>query len=131
MLVVGTSSVPGVGTGITPIITVPAGSYFVIVTCVDIDNDPIILSVNNMEVGPAFGEVTASAILMLTPSSDESMDAVIAWSDGTNTAGTVITVNLEQTGSTSSYLPGFTASLGILALLGATIISRKEGDESN
>ena len=131
VLVVGTSSVPGVGTGITPIITVPAGSYFVIVTCVDIDNDPIILSVNNMEVGPAFGEVTASAILMLTPSSDESMDAVIAWSDGTNTAGTVITVNLEQTGSTSSYLPGFTASLGILALLGATIISRKEGDESN
>jgi hypothetical protein len=87
------------------------------------------LSVNNMEIGPAFGEVTASAILTLTPSSDESLDAVIEWSDGTNSASTVVTVNLEQTGSTSTYLPGFTASLGILALLGATIVSRKTDDE--
>ena len=129
ILVIGTSSVPGLGTGITPIITVPAGSYFMVVTCEDIDNDPIMLSVNNMEIGPAYGEVTASAILTLTPSSDETLDAVISWSDGTNSASTVVTVNLEQTGSTSTYLPGFTVSLGILALLGATIVSRKTDDE--
>lgn len=124
-LVIGTSSVAGMGTGITPIVTVPSGDYFVTVTCQDMDNDPVTISVNDVVVGPAMGEITASAMISLSADVSESVDANITWDDGVNSATTILTVNMENTGSNSSYVPGFTASLGILALLGAVMVSRK------
>lgn len=127
-LVIGTSSVPNLGTGITPILTVPSGSYFIIVSCQDLDNDPVTISVNDVVVGPALGEVTASALITLSADVSESVDANITWSDGTNSANTFVTVNLENTTAPSTYLPGFTALLGILSLLGATVVSRKSKD---
>ena len=128
-LVIGSSSVPNMGTGITPILTVPSGNYFMIVTCQDLDNDPVTLSVNDVVVGPALGEVTASAMITLSADVSESVDANITWSDGTNSATTFITVNLENTTAPSTYLPGFTALIGIIALLGATVVTRKSKDE--
>ncbi len=124
-LVIGSSSVPNMGTGITPIFTVPSGNYFIIVTCQDLDNDPVTISVNDVVVGPALGEVTASAMITLSADVSESVDANITWDDGTNSATTIVTVNLENIPTTSTYLPGFTALIGILALLGATVVSRK------
>jgi hypothetical protein len=128
-LVIGSSSVPNLGTGITPILTVPSGDYFLIVSCQDLDNDPVTISVNDVVVGPALGEVTASAIITLSADISESVDANITWSDGTNSATTLVTVNLENTSTPATYLPGFTAFIGMLALLGATIVSRKSSDE--
>ena len=128
-LVIGSSSVPNLGTGITPILTVPSGDYFLIVSCQDLDNDPVTISVNDVVVGPALGEVTASAIITLSADISESVDANITWSDGTNSATTLVTVNLENTSAPATYLPGFTAFIGMLALLGATVVSRKSSDE--
>lgn len=130
-LVIGSSSVPNMGTGITPILTVPSGSYFIIVSCLDLDNDPVTLTVNDVVVGPALGEVTASALITLSADVSESVDANITWSDGTNSANTLVTVNLENTVTPSSYVPGFTALIGILSLLAATVVSRKYTDEES
>jgi len=127
-LVIGSSSVQGLGTGVSPIITVPSGNYFIVATCQDIDNDPITLSVNDVSVGPVIGEVSAAAIIMLSEDTDESIEATITWSDGTNTATTQVTVNLENTAS-SSNVPGFTAAIGIVALLGAAVVSLKTKNE--
>ena len=127
-LVIGASSVQGLGTGISPIITVPSGSYFIVAVCQDIDNDPITLSINDVSVGPVVGEVSAAAIIMLSADVDESIEATITWSDGTNSATTLVTVNLENTAS-SSNVPGFTAALGIVALLGAAFVSVKTKNE--
>ena len=129
VLVIGSSSVPNMGTGITPILTVPSGSYFLIVSCQDLDNDPVTLSVNDVVVGPALGEVTASALITLSADISESVDANITWSDGTNSATTFVTVNLENTNTPPSNVPGFTALIGILSLLAATVVSRKSIDE--
>ena len=71
------------------------------------------------------GEITASAMISLSADVSESVDANITWDDGINSATTILTVNMENTGSNSSYVPGFTASIGILALLGAVMVSRK------
>ena len=111
------------------ILTVPSGSYFLIVSCQDLDNDPVTLSVNDVVVGPALGEVTASALITLSADISESVDANITWSDGTNSATTFVTVNLENTNTPPSNVPGFTALIGILSLLAATVVSRKSIDE--
>ena len=128
-LVIGASSVQGLGTGISPIITVPSGNYFIVAVCQDIDNDPITLSVNDVTVGPVVGEVSAAAIIMLSEDTDESIEATITWSDGTNSATTLVTVNLENTAGSSSNVPGFTAAIGIVALLGAAFVSVKTKNE--
>ena len=128
-LVVGTSSYPGAGTGITPVITIPSGNYYVIAVCEDIDNDPVILTVNEVTVGPAVGKVVAGAIVSLSEDVNESVDAVITWNDGTNTATTIITVNMENTPSSSNQTPGFSMVLVIVSLLGAVGFSRRNSSE--
>lgn len=128
-LVVGTSSYPGAGTGITPVITIPSGNYYVIAVCEDIDNDPVILTVNEVTVGPAVGKVVAGAMISLSEDVDESVDAVITWNDGTNTATTIVTVNMENTPSSSNSTPGFSMILGIVSLLGAVAFSRRSSSE--
>jgi hypothetical protein len=128
-LVIGSSSVPNMGTGIILILIVPFGNYFMIVTCQDLDNDPVTLSVNDIVVGLVLGEVIASAMITLSADVSESVDANITWSDGTNSATTFITVNLENTTAPSIYLFGFIAFIGIIALLGAAVVTRKSKDE--
>ena len=113
---------PGAGTGITPVITIPSGNYYVIVY-EDIDNDPVILTVNEVTVGPAVGKVVAGAMISLSEDVDESVDAVITWNDGTNTSTTIVTVNMENTLEFTIQLPGFSMILEIVSLLGAVAFS--------
>ena len=115
-----------VGTGVTPEITVPAGSYYLIAVCVDPDNDPITVTVNDVTVGPMTGEVKAGAIVVIEAGVDESVEATITWTDGTNTATTNVIVNLDgdMSGTGTGLLPGFTAMLGLVAMLGAALVIR-------
>ena len=129
VLVIGTSSVPGAGTGITPIITIPSGSYYVIAVCEDIDNDPITLTINEVTVGPVVGQVVAGAMITLSPDVEESIDAVITWNDGTNTATTIVTVNLQNIPSSNASTPGFSMVISVLSLLGAAVLFRSPKEE--
>ena len=115
-----------VGTGVTPEITVPAGSYYLIAVCVDPDNDPITVTVNDVTVGPMTGEVKAGAIVVIEAGVEESVEATITWTDGTNTATTNVIVNLDGdiSGTGTGLLPGFTAMLGLVAMLGAALVIR-------
>mgnify|MGYP006084264135 CR=1 FL=1 len=128
-LVIGTSSVPGAGTGISPIITIPSGSYYVIAVCEDPDNDPIVLTVNEITVGPIVGQVVAGAMITLAPDVNETINAVITWTDGTNTATTIVTVNLLNTPSSNSSTPGFSMVISVLSLLGAAVLIRTPKEE--
>jgi len=109
-----------------PEITVPAGKYYLIAVCIDPDNDPTTVTVNGITVGPMIGEVKAGAIIEIGPDVDESIDVVISWDDGINTGTATIIVNLDgdAQASSSGGLPGFTAILGLVAMLGAAIAVR-------
>jgi len=126
-LVAAVSSAGATASGNTPEITIPAGKYYLIAVCVDPDNDPTTVQVNDIVVGPITGEVKAGAIIEIGPDVDESIDVTIAWSDGINSASATIIVNLDgdaQAPSSSGGLPGFTAILGLVAMLGAAIAVR-------
>jgi hypothetical protein len=110
-----------------PEITVPAGKYYLIAVCLDPDNDPTTVTVNGITVGPMIGEVKAGAIIEIGPDVDESIDVIISWDDGINTGTATVIVNLDgdaQAPSSSGGLPGFTAILGLVAMLGAAIAVR-------
>jgi PGF-CTERM protein len=73
------------------------------------------------------GEVKAGAIIEIGPDVDESIDVIISWDDGINTGTATVIVNLDgdaQAPSSSGGLPGFTAILGLVAMLGAAIAVR-------
>jgi hypothetical protein len=110
-----------------PEITIPAGKYYLIAVCIDPDNDPTTVTVNGITVGPMTGEVKAGALIEIGSDVDESIDVTITWDDGINTASATVIVNLDgdaQVPSSSGGLPGFTAILGLLAMLGAAIAVR-------
>ena len=132
-LEIGTSTVQGLGTGISPEITVPAGSYYIIAVCVDADNDPITITMNSFDsvtgqdrgvtVGPITGQVNAGAMVTVGSDTNETITVTITWGDPNNSATTEVLVTLD--GDSGTSLPGFTASMGLLALLGALAFSRK------
>jgi hypothetical protein len=134
-LVIGTSTVQGLGTGISPEITVPAGSYYIIAVCVDPDNDPITITMNSFDsmmeqdrvvtVGPIMGQVNAGAMVTVGSDTNETIKVTITWGDQNNSATTEVLISME--GDSAAPLPGFTASMGLLALLGALTFSRKTG----
>ena len=129
VLPIGTSSVPGAGTGIIPILTIPSGNYYVIAVCEDIDNDPITLTINEITIGPVFGQVIAGAMVTLSPDVNETVDAIITWNDGTNTATTVVTVNMQNIPSSNNSTPGFSMVISVLSLLGAAVLIRQPKEE--
>nr|MCS5534201.1 hypothetical protein [Candidatus Poseidoniaceae archaeon] len=109
-----------------PQVTLPAGSYYIIASCIDLDGDPITVQVNGISVGPLVGEVNAGAIIEIGPDVAETLDVTITWSDGTDSATATITVNLDGSAAAPSnsgtLLPGFTTGLGIMAMLSAVFI---------
>ena len=72
------------------------------------------------------GEVKAGAIVVIEAGVEESVEATITWTDGTNTATTNVIVNLDadMSGTGTGLLPGFTAMLGLVAMLGAALVIR-------
>jgi hypothetical protein len=126
-LVAATSTAGSTASGNTPEITIPAGKYYLIAVCIDPDNDPTTVTVNGITVGPMIGEVKAGALIEIGSDVDESIDVTITWDDGINTASATVIVNLDgdaQVPSSSGGIPGFTAILGLVAMLGAAITVR-------
>jgi hypothetical protein len=126
-LVAAASTAAATTSGNTPEITIPAGKYYLIAVCIDPDNDPITVTVNGITVGPMTGEVKAGALIEIGSDVDESVSVTITWDDGINTASATVIVNLDgdaQVPSSSGGLPGFTAILGLVAMLGAAIAVR-------
>jgi hypothetical protein len=109
-----------------PQVTLPAGSYYIIASCIDLDGDPITVQVNSISVGPLVGEVNAGAIIEIGPDVAETLDVTITWSDGIDSATATITVNLDGSAAAPSnsgtILPGFTTGLGIMAMLSAVFV---------
>ena len=112
-------------------VTIPAGNYYIIVVCEDPDGDDITVTVNDVTVGPLSGVVKAGAIIEIGPDVAETVDVTITWTDGTDTATSTVTVNLDgsaQVPSSSGQVPGFTMSFGLVAMLSAAFLfsRRKE-----
>ena len=117
------------GTGQT--VTIPAGKYYIIAVCEDPDGDDITVTVNDITVGPLSGVVKAGAIIEVGPDVAETVDVTITWTDGTDTATSTVTVELDGSSSpSSSPIPGFTAVIGLMAMLSAAFVLSRRKDWS-
>jgi PGF-CTERM protein len=117
------------GTGQT--VTIPAGKYYIIAVCEDPDGDDITVTVNDITVGPLSGVVKAGAIIEVGPDVAETVDVTITWTDGTDTATSTVTVNLDgsaQINPSSNPIPGFTAGIGLMAMLSAAFVLSRRKD---
>jgi phosphoribosylcarboxyaminoimidazole (NCAIR) mutase len=71
------------------------------------------------------GQVNAGAMVTVGSDTNETIKVTITWGDQNNSATTEVLISME--GDSAAPLPGFTASMGLLALLGALTFSRKTG----
>ena len=123
----GATAQAGVNSLTPPVITVPAGSYYITAHCIDTDGDDITVTVNDISVGPVAGEVSAGAIIVIGEDVDETLDVTISWTDGTDTLTAIITVNMDgDSGPTT--IPGFGFMLGMMSIMlaGFVALRRKE-----
>ena len=105
-------------------ITIPAGSYYITAHCIDLDGDDITVTVNGITIGPVAGEVSAGAMIEIGEDVEETVDVQITWTDGQDSLTALVTVELD---GDSGWIPGFGASLAIMALIGAGIVlSRRD-----
>jgi hypothetical protein len=68
-------------------------------------------------------------MVTLSPDVNETVDAIITWNDGTNTATTVVTVNMQNIPSSNNSTPGFSMVISVLSLLGAAVLIRHPKQE--
>ena len=127
---------------LTGTLTVPliAGSYEFMVDCTDPDGDDLVISINDGTT-----TVTAEAMdghfygglgFIVKEESTFTHEVTVTWTDGTESGEIKVTFTTdmkdvsEDTASTAGGLPGFTASLSMLALLGAAmLLGRQRKDE--
>jgi PGF-CTERM protein len=125
-----TAAAAAAASGSGQTVTIPAGKYYIIVVCEDPDGDDITVTVNDVTVGPLSGVVKAGAIIEVGPDVAETVDVTITWTDGTDTATSTVTVNLDgsaQITPSSNPIPGFTAGIGLMAMLSAVFaLSRRK-----
>ena len=121
----GVSAQIGLDSIVAPVITIPAGSYYMTAHCVDLDGDDITVTVNDITIGPIAGEVSAGALIVVGESVNETIDVTISWTDGSDTLIAMVTVNLESD-ATPSPLPGFGVLLGICSILLAGFAVRRK-----
>ena len=123
----GATAQAGVSSLTPPVITVPAGSYYITAHCIDTDGDDITVTVNDISIGPIAGEVSAGAIIVIGEDVNETLDVTISWTDGTDTLTAIITVNLDGDAGTS-LVPGFGFTLGMMSIMlaGFVALRRKE-----
>ena len=122
----GATAQTAVNTLTPPVITVPAGSYYITAHCVDLDGDDITVTVNDISVGPISGEVSAGAIIEIGEDVEETVDVTITWTDGTDTLTAIITVNMDGDAG-SSNIPGFGLFAAMVSIaLAVWIVRRRE-----
>ena len=121
----GVSAQIGLDSIVAPVITIPAGSYYMTAHCVDLDGDDITVTVNDITIGPIAGEVSAGALIVVGESVNETIDVTISWTDGSDTLIAMVTVNLESDAALSP-LPGFGVLLGLCSILLAGFVTRKK-----
>ena len=127
---------------LTGTLTVPlaAGSYEFMVDCTDPDGDDLVISISDGTT-----TVTAEAMdghfygglgFVVEEESTFTHEVTVTWTDGTESGEVKVTFTTdmtdvsEETASTVGGLPGFTASLSMLALLGAAmLLGRQRKDE--
>ena len=115
----------GLDTMVPPVITIPAGSYYMTAHCIDLDGDDITVTVNDISIGPIAGEISAGALIVIGENVSESVNVTITWTDGSDTLMTMVTVNLESDAPASS-IPGFGLLLGLSSMLLAGYASRRK-----
>ena len=106
-------------------ITIPAGSYYITAHCIDPDGDDVTVTVNGITVGPVAGEVSAAAMIEIGEDVEETIDVQITWTDGQDSLTALVTVELDGDGG---WIPGFGASLAIMALIGAGIVLSRRNE---
>ena len=121
----GVSAQIGLDSIVPPVITIPAGSYYMTAHCVDLDGDDITVTVNDITIGPIAGEVSAGALIVVGESVNETIDVTISWTDGSDTLIAMVTVNLESD-AVPSPLPGFGVLLGLSSILLAGFAVRRK-----
>ena len=121
----GVSAQIGLDSIVPPVITIPAGSYYMTAHCVDLDGDDITVTVNDITIGPIAGEVSAGALIVVGESVNETIDVTISWTDGSDTLIAMVTVNLESDAALSP-LPGFGVLLGLCSILLAGFAVRRK-----
>ena len=121
----GVSAQAAASTLVPTTITIPAGSYYITAHCIDLDGDDITVTVNDITIGPIAGEVSAGAIIEIGEDVEETVDVQITWTDGQDTLTALVTVELDGDGG---WIPGFGASLAIMALIGAGIIISRRNE---
>ena len=96
------------------------------VDCTDPDADDLVISISD-------GAVTVTAEAMdghfyggigfnVEDDSSFTRNLTITWTDGTESGELKVTFTTEASTDTTSALPGFTASLSIISLLGAAMV---------
>jgi len=119
---------PG-STSSNPTLVVPSGNYYIIAVCEDPDGDPTTVTINDIVIGPVTGEVKAAALVEVGEDIEESIPVTVTWTDGKDSATTTIHVNLDGDAvAPSSSTPGFSAIVGIVAMLGAAMLLRRRLD---
>ena len=121
----GVSAQAAASTLVPTTITIPAGSYYITAHCIDLDGDDITVTVNDITIGPVAGEVSAGAIIEIGEDVEETVDVQITWTDGQDTLTALVTVELD---GDSGWIPGFGASLAIMALIGAGIVISRRNE---
>ena len=117
----------GLDSMVPPVITIPAGSYYMTAHCIDLDGDDITVTVNGITIGPIAGEVSAGALIVIDENVSETVDVTITWTDGSDTLMTMVTINLESDAPVSS-IPGFGLLLGMSAVLLAGFAARRKNE---
>ena len=110
---------------VAPVLTIPAGSYYMTAHCVDLDGDDITVTVNEITIGPVAGEVSAGALVVIGENVSETMNVTITWTDGSDTLVAMVTVNLESDAAPTP-IPGFGVLLGLSSILLAGFAARRK-----
>jgi PGF-CTERM protein len=111
--------------------------YMIYVVCMDPEGEDMTVKIHNADLNltsiyTATAEAEASLLLSVPVGYDGTYVFDVTWTDGHHTESGTLTVNgmgdgtggdLEADGD--GFLPGFTAALGIVALLGAAMISSR------
>ena len=111
--------------------------YMIYVVCMDPEGQDMTVTIHNADLNltstyTANAEAEASLLLAVPAGYDGTYVFEVTWTDGHHTESGTLTVNglgdgtggdLEAAGD--GFLPGFTAALGIVALLGAAMISSR------
>ena len=117
---------------------VDGAEYMISVVCSDPEGDDMTVTIHNAELNLTSAYTStaiaeASLLLSVPAGYDGTYIFDVTWTDGHHNEAGTLTVNGLGDGSTDrdisadgdGFLPGFTAALGIVALLGAAMISSR------